>query len=299
MTTNETLDQHRPTDAFRDYLEGEVIHEFRRRRIFRRLRAAAVIVVSVGVGMTTTLASAQVRDNARRDSIVAAFVSEIQLAAMRYRLAKAQYDEEQKLVAAGAHASSSLLSAELQLQAAEHAVAVTMLNKREIDATGFPPRDDLNAPLVKETDFVKERLNAKAMLADRRLQNAERLRNEAKRREAVGAGTTAEVAERDLEVARARAELVGIAERMKARDEFLAKGTPVQELMHRMERVETQQALVIANKALELAQAALTLMEQKRAVGAVTEVDVLRARLAVAERQLELQRLSERMRSLK
>ena len=31
MTTNETIDMHRPTDAFRDYLEDEVIHEFRRR----------------------------------------------------------------------------------------------------------------------------------------------------------------------------------------------------------------------------------------------------------------------------
>ena len=42
MTTNETLDLHRPTAEFRDYLEGEVIREYRQRRTFRRLRAAEI-----------------------------------------------------------------------------------------------------------------------------------------------------------------------------------------------------------------------------------------------------------------
>src|SRR4051812_8861423 len=72
MTTNDTTDMHRPTAEFRDYLEGEVTREYRRRRTFRRLRAAAVIIVSAGIGMTATLASAQVRESSAKDSLLAA-----------------------------------------------------------------------------------------------------------------------------------------------------------------------------------------------------------------------------------
>ena len=292
-------EMHTPTAEFRDFLESEVVREYRRNRTFRRLRAAAVIIVSAGIGMSATLASAQVRGNAQKDSVLEAANSEAMLAAMRYNLAKTQHADEQKRVAAGADATSALAESELQLAVAEQQVARTILNVREIQASGLPPRDDLNAPLVKGEDFVKQRLTAQAMLADKRLRAAERKADEIKRRVAVGAAEESQAATADLDFVRARGELAILAERLRARAEFLEKGTPVQDLARRIERVEVQQSIVAAQQALRAAQAAVTLLERRRAVGAAQEVEVLRARLAVAEQQVELERLSKRLQQLR
>jgi outer membrane protein TolC len=297
--TNDSLDLHRPTGAFRDYLESEVIHEFRRRRTFRRLRAAAVIIVSVGIGMSTTLASAQVREKVRKDSVLEAANADGLMAALRYGLAKAQLAEEQKQVSVGARSASALSEAEIQLGSAEEDVARTILNIQEIEATGRSPRDDLNAPLVNGRDFFKQRLEAEMMATNKRLQVTERDRDEAKRRVAVGTVEESEADRLELQVARTRAQLVVVAERIKARDEFLEKGTSVEELTKRGERVETQQLIIVAQQELKLAQAALARLERRRDAGASTELDVLRARLTVAESELEVKRLSQRLQQLR
>jgi hypothetical protein len=297
--TQTDSEMHRPTAEFREFLESEVVREFRRNRIFRRLRAAAVIVVSAGLGMSATLASAQVREKAQKDSILQAANAEGALAAMRFIFAKSQYAEQQKQVAVGAMSAAAIAEAEVQLAASEYEVARTILNIREIEATGLPARDELNAPLVRGEDFVKERLDGQAMLADRKLRAAERKRDEVARRVAVGADAQSELGMAELAVLRARAELVVLSLRINARAEFLKKGTAIQDLTRQIERTEIQQEIVVAQQALKNAQASLALVERQRGVGALTEVDVLRARLAVAERQLDLQKLAERLQQLR
>ena len=292
-------DLHKPTTEFRDFLESEVVREFRRNRTFRRLRAAAVIVVSVGIGMSATLASAQVRENAQKDSILQAANAEASIAAWRYGLAKAQLADQQKRLAAGAIASSELAEAEAQVAASEYEVARTILNIREIQASGLPARDDLNAPLVRGEDFVKERLEAQAMLADRKLRAAEAKREDAARRVSVGAAQESQLSEAELELLTARANLVVLSTRMKARQDFLQKSTPVQELTRQIERSELQQRLVVAQQALRNAQAALALAQRQRDAGVIMEVDLLRARLAVAERELDLRQLADRLQKLR
>jgi hypothetical protein len=299
MITDINSRQHTPTNEFRDFLESEVVREYRRNRTFRRLRAAAVIVVSVGIGMTTTLASAQVRENAQRDSLLEAAKADALMAALRHNLAKFQLVEAQTQVSVGARSSSAVSEAEVQLTESEYEVARAALNIREIEATGMPIRDDLNAPLVRGEDFVKARLDGQAMLADRRLRAAERRRDEVARRVSVGAAAQTQLGEADLAVVRARGELLSLAERIKARAAFLQKRTPIEELTRQIERTEVQQQIVIAQQALRNSQATLALLERQRAVGANNEIDVLRGRLDVAERELELRRLSERLQRLR
>ena len=297
--TNEQLDMHRPTAEFRDYLEGEVIHELRRRRTFRRLRAAAVIIVSVGIGMTTTLASAQVRSNSQRDSLKDALVGEAALATVRFMIAKSQLADEQKQVAAGTRPASSLTEAELQLRIAEEEVARVVLNGREIEASGMPPRDDLNAPLVKGEDFVRQRIENRMMTANKKLLAAEQNQAQASRRFSVGAATELEVAEADLALLRTRSDLAVLAARSQARAEFLGKGTPVDELMRRIERTEVQQEAAVAQQGLENARKRLVIVERRQQVGAASDVDVLRVRLEVKERELDLQRVVVRLKQIK
>jgi hypothetical protein len=299
MTTNESLDMHRPTAAFRDYLEGEVVREYRRRRTFRRLRAAAVIVVSVGIGMSATLASAQVRGNAQRDSLQEAVKAEALLASMRFGLAQAQLVEAQRQVSVGNRPASSLMEAELQLRVAEEEVARVILNGREIEASGLPPRDELNAPLIKGEDFVKQRIQNQMMTADKKLKAAEQNQSEISRRVAVGAASEVELGDADLEILRARAHLAVLAERIQAREEFLQKKTPLPELFRRIEKTGLQNTLAVMQRALTNAQARLALVEKRREAGAASDADVLRARLDVLEREVDFQLAAKRVKQLK
>jgi hypothetical protein len=298
MTTNDTLDPHRPTDAFRDYLEDEVIHEFRRRRTFRRLRAAAIVIVSIGIGASATLASAQVRQSSARDSLLSAAQADAMLAGMRLNLAKAQLAEEQKQVKAGTR-PAGVLPSEGTVAELEAALAKISLDMAEIRATSRSPRDELNAPLVNGRDFVKERLQIQLMIAQRRLDAAQQKFDEASRRARVGAGSELESADYESGVRRRYGELAVLAEQLNARTEFLEKGTDIRQLTLRIEKTEVQQALQAGQLELRNAQSRYDLAAQRQKAGAATDLEVLEAQLNLRIQQLELQKLMKRLESLK
>jgi len=298
MTTNETLDMHRPTADFRDFLEGEVIREYRRRRTFRRLRAAAVIIVSAGIGMSATLASAQVREASVKDSLLSALQADAMIAKLRLDLLRAQVAEEQKLVNVGARAAGDVPSLEA-LRELEAAVTRIRLNMAEVEASGRSPRDELNAPLVSGRDFVRERLEVGAMIAQVRLAAAERALEEAARRVRVGAASPLESADREATVARLRGEVAVVAERLKARADYLGEGTDVHELTVRIERTEVQQAVLAAQSSVRNAQARLDLVQRQQKAGAATDLDVLKAQVEVKMQELELQKLLKRLQSIR
>ena len=298
MTTNETLDMHRPTAEFRDFLEGEVIREYRRRRTFRRLRAAAVIIASVGLGMSATLASAQVRESSAKDSLLAAAQADAALVSMRLNLARLELEEERKQVNVGARPAGRLPSEGI-VKYLEASAAVVALNMAEIEKTAQSPRDELNAPLVSGRDFVKERMQIELMLAQDRLTLAEQKLEDATRRVRVGAASELESADYETSVIGRRGEMAVLAEKLKARQEFLDKGTDVRELTRRIERTEVQQTLQVAQRELANARARKDLVEQRQKVGAATKLEVLQADVNVVLQEMELQKLARRLKELK
>jgi hypothetical protein len=299
MTMESFTDAHRPTEAFRDYLEGEIVHTYRRNRMFRRVRAAAVIIVSVAIGSTATLASAQVRTNTQRDSILEAAKADMLLASTRLDLARMQLAEEQRLVNVGARSGTSLAAAQVQLRELEAQIGTAKLNIEEIEASALPPRDELNAPLVKDRDFVKARLQLRAMVAQQRLEGAERAHADEERRVAVGATSALDGNGSTVTLYRARRDLAVLAERLRARKEFLEKGTPVEELARRIEIVEVQQEVAVAQQVLTYARLRLEMLDKQQKVGAATELDVLKALVEVKEAEITLQQLSRRLKQLK
>jgi hypothetical protein len=170
------------------------------------------------------------------------------------------------------------------------------LDMDEINASGRAPRDDLNAPLVNGRDFVKARIEAEASAAQQRLRAAEGNQGELERRARVGSATEIERLAGVVDVTRARAAMAVLAEKLRLRAEFVARNTPIDQLTRRLDRVQLQQDAVVAQQALALARARLELVEKQRGAGVANEVDVLRARLDVTQRNLELSRLATRLR---
>jgi outer membrane protein TolC len=160
------------------------------------------------------------------------------------------------------------------------------------------PRDELNAPLVDGRDFVKERIQLDLQGAQQQLTAAERVLTEVEPR--VRAGVVSEIArsESQLAVERARAALAVLADRWTLRREFVEKNTPADQLMNRFEAASIRQDIRVARAALDLAQMRLKKLEDMRTAGVVAEVEVLRARVEVKERELQLQRAAMQLRRL-
>jgi hypothetical protein len=288
-------DAHRPSEAFRNFLDDDIGRAFRHDGALRRMRLTAVIMVSVALGTTAGLASAQIREGSQRDSLLDAARADAALVSMRLDLARAQLGEQRRATAAGTMSAESTAAAMLQVKEMESQLARAAMNIDEVKATARAPRDELNAPLVNGRDFVKERIQAQAMVVQQRMQSAESVQSEAARR--VRAGVLSEVAnqEAELDVVRARRDLIVLATRLVLRRQYLEKETPVDQLLRQLEQAELHEDAVVAQRALTLARARASALDKRRAAGVAGELDAMRAQLDVKEREVELQRLLQRL----
>jgi hypothetical protein len=304
MTSEST---NSPSPAFRSQLEWEVTRAFRREarlgartrdRRQRWLRAATLVAVSVAVGATAGLASAQVRESVRRDSLLDAARAELSLTQLRLQLAQAAFADVTKKIKIGAASSEGLVQAERDLRAMEARLAKSQLNILEIRATSLAARDELNAPLVNGRDFVLERIQFDLQEAQLQLVAAEAAFSNTESRFRTGVSTELAQAEAQLDLEKARRTLALLAERMTLRREFVERATPADQLMTRLGVSEVRLDALLAQKALELSRLRLKTVENQRAIGAADEVDVMRARIEVKERELDLQRFAMQLQRL-
>ena len=294
---------HTPTVDFRERLERTVVSAYRleqesndraRARRTRWMRLAAVIVVSVAIGATAGVASGQIRDAARRDSLLDAAKADATLAGVRLNLARERFTETRRRFDVGLSDATSLASADAELREMEAQVMRTRYNIEEITATAQAPRDDLNSPLVGSRDFVKDRVMLDLMAAQRRLTAAEGGAAESERRERAGATSEFATLEARVEVERARAAMAVLAQRLTLRKEFVERGTPIEQLSARLATTELQQDIAVAQQEVTLAQQRAAQAERQRAAGVVTEFYLVQAKLKALEREVELQQLMVR-----
>jgi hypothetical protein len=290
--------KHQPTPEFRDYLEGEITREFRRHRSFARLRFATIVLATLAAGTTAGLASAQVRQGAQRDSLLETAESDLALIGARLRMAQQILNDFEAREKVGAVGRNAVVDATAELRQIEALAMKAKLNVDEIRASAFPPRDDLNAPLVGGRDFVNERLQFDLFLGQQRLTAAEQALAEKERQARAGTTSEFQVLEAGLRVSRERAALGVLVERRTLRKEFVDQGTAGDELNRRFRHAQVRFDVSVAQQSVKLLQQRVQALQKMRAVGSASEVDVLRAELELKERELELQMLARQLREL-
>ena len=289
---------HEPTPEFRDYLEGEIVSAFRRDRSYARLRGVAVMLACLAAGTTAGLASAQIREGAQRDSLLEVALADMQLAVLRLELLQARFADVTSKFKVGLVGSASMAEAESELRGMEAQAARSKLNVDEIRATSLPTRDELNAPLVGTRDFVTERLQLDLFAAQQRLTAAERAQAAMDSQWRVGAAGELAVADAGLEVARARAALGTLAERRKLRKEFLDQGTPGDQLTRRFQQAQLRHEALVAQEEVNMSRRRLAAIESQHAVGKAADLELLRAKVDLMMREVELQALARQLRDL-
>ena len=297
---------YRPSAEFRERLEWELMRSHRRaeradggarRQHASWIRAAVIAIVSIALGTTAGLASAQIGRSAERDSLLAAARADASLVKMRRDIARAEADDIARKVRVGLEGEQAGARANAEARAMELQLARAGLNIDEINASGHAPRDDLNAPLIAGRDFVKQRIEIEAAAAQQQLTAAEGDQALIDRRVRVGAATDVERLAGLVEIARARAAMAVLVQKLALRAEFIEKGTSIDELARRLNKAQLEQDAAITQAGLVLAEARADIVEKQHKLGIADDAQMMRARLEVMSRQLEMTRIAARLRN--
>lgn len=282
---------HTPSAEFRDFLEYEITRDFKRAPRRRNWRGASIVLMSVALGSTAGLAAAQRQDSSRRDSLLSTANADLAIVALRLDFARAALADAQKKVNSGALPADALAAFTNDLRAVERQAMRLQLNIEETRASSQSPRDEINAPKIGDRDFVLDRMKLDALDAQEKMKAAEQAMQEAERRVRVGAADALSQREASLEFSRSRARLYLLAERLSLRKEFLMKGSDAEMLQRKLRESEVRMDATVAADELRLAEARLEMTRKRQAAGAVDQLDVLRAELAMREQQVTVQRL--------
>lgn len=303
------IGKHVPTAAFRAALEQGLVQELRAgepafappsTRARRRDRWRTVLLLAMGLflGVGGQMASAQVQESRERSELERAKASEREIAMLRLSMARLAVERAKRAFDIGAGTREALRDAESEARAMEVAAARIDLDIQEIRATASAPRDELWAPARAERDYVRERLQMEAYVAQQRLATMEVLAAEAQRRFNIGAIAHAGVSDANVDVARAKMDFQFLAKKLMLRDRFLKEGLTPERITYELQKTELMLGAEHAQARLQAAQESERLARSRTNVGVMDELDLKRAEIRVLEAKVELQRLLERHRAL-
>lgn len=294
-------DPHAMRPEFRAHLEWQIASALRRENRFAapaarrasKLGAALVLLVAVAMGAGAVKASDQLQEKQQREALLEAMKAEQELARLRLQLARSALQDEQKRLDVGAVSREALAVAETQVKAMETLIKKLALDMEEIQATAKSPRDDLQAPLVGNRDFVADRLGVELQSAQAALVAAEQATANTKRRFDVGLATRVALLQAETAVSGARDRLVELQQTLELRRRAVGGEIKAEEIAPALRSVELRSQLLQAERQLALAQARIEEVRKQNSVGQATELDVKRAEIELLERRLELQRLQQ------
>jgi outer membrane protein TolC len=191
-----------------------------------------------------------------------------------------------------------LTQAETALKAAELKLTRVQLNLLETSRTAVTANDAVTAPLVEGRDFVKERLNLDLMLAQRQLADAEQAAAEAERR--VQSGMIDQLAglQAQMELARARSELELLMNTVELRTRFLEQKQQPAAVAYELQLLSAQARLQQTRITHDLQSKRLERMREMHRVGRLSQLDLLRAEVAIVEAEAQLRQLERELQVL-
>lgn len=303
---NAHVESHEPTLEFQAHLEWQIETSLRRENRFaepvtgraRQWVAAVVVVAALATGGLAGIAAGQVQDARQRDQLMEAARSEESVARLRLELAQANYDQARRQFEVGAAGRETVQDAEQQVQAMRMAVARIQLDMEEIRATSAPPRNNLDAPLVGQRDFVKDRLALQLQAAQQALAGAEQSVEQAAQRVNVGIAPRTAQLQAVAELAKTRARLEQLMATLDLRQRYLKGDIKADALAASARQTELKLQLARAQLEMNLARTRLEELSSQIAVGQASELDLKRSEVELLERQLEMKRIQQELDAL-
>jgi outer membrane protein TolC len=296
-----------PRPEFRAHLEWQIATALRReqrfiepvtRRTVTRFGSALALLAAMAIGAVGATASGELQESRERDALVTAVRSEENVARLRLELARSAFEDARRRVEVGTASRDTMLSAEVEVQAMEAALKRLALDVEEIQATAKAPRNDLDAPMVGERDFVSERLKLQLAAAQTGLVAAERQLAEAQRRFEVGVASTVARLQAQADVMEARVRLEQLRDTIDLRQRAAAGALKSAEIAAAVRRLELSARHKLVAEQVTVARARIEEVRKRVGVGQATELELKRAEVELLERELEMKALQQEMEKL-
>jgi hypothetical protein len=303
---NPHIEPHEPTPEFRAHLEWQIETALRRETRLaapvggrvHRLGLVLLVLAALATGGVAGIASGRVQDARQRDQLVEAARSEESLAQVRLDLARTELQEAQRRFETGTTGRESLLAAQRQMRDMEGSLARIRLDIEEIRATSAAPRNELQAPVVGQRDFVRERLRLELESSQHALVAAEQALQQAQSRIDVGVAPRTALLQPQSDLAQARARMQLASGLIDLRDRFVRGEIKTEALAVAARRMELTSQQQRAQRELDLARWRVGELRSQFEIGQAGELDVKRSEVALLELQVQLKRIQQEIDAL-
>lgn len=294
---------HTPAPEFRASLEQQVIDVLREetrahasvRNRFLRFRTPMTLAAGLVLGMATQLAVGQVQRSRELGELEVAIDVKRAIAGSRLELARAALELTKKSFDVGATSRAALLGAEADVRAQEAAAYRLQLDLQEVRATASAPRDELWAPLVGGRDFVKDRLNAEASVAQQKQASVEAAAADVERSYRAGVITKATLDEALISVEQAKSDFELVAYKLTLRRKALEENATPQFISQRLEQFELGRQVQRVTRRLRALQENYESARGRLGAGLVDSLEVLRLQVKLMETNEEIRGLRARL----
>lgn len=289
--------RHEPDPSFVQGLEWQLGRELRRRRpktprrrVPRNLKLAGLMLVSVAVGAAAMAASQQLQSSWRQELLETRLEVKLQQARQRLMSQLDAIGLTRKEVEQGSRTDRDLIYFELQITQAEADAKILELELEEVESSGREPRDELSAPLVDGRDFVRERIEARMMVAQHRLEVARQAGARLAQRVEVGVVSADELKAQDLLAMEAELQLDALDRQLDLRAEFLDEEISAVEAELMALEAEARSRVIQSDERIRYFQAEIDRHRERVDAGVIHPAAVaeMSTRLAEAEAELRL-----------
>lgn len=303
---NPYVEPHEPTPEFRAHLEWQIETALRRETRLsapvsgrvHQLGLVLIVLAALATGGVVGIASGRLQDARQRDQLIEAARSEESLAQVRLDLARTELQEAQRRFETGTTGRETLLAAQRQVQDMQASLARIRLDIEEIRATSAAPRNELQAPVVGQRDFVRERLRLELESSQHALVAAEQALQQAQSRVDVGVAPPTALLQPESDLAQARARMQLAHGLIDLRDRFVRGEIKTEALAVAARRVELTSQQQRAQRELDLARRRVEELRSQLEIGRAGQLDVKRSEVTVLELQVELKRVQQELEAL-
>lgn len=299
------MTSHEPTPEFRSHLEWQIETAMRRESRLAEpvtgsapigwLRTAVVVLVALAIGGAAGIASERVQDAQTRGQLIDNARSELALMQMRAEMARVEYQEARRRFESGAADSDAVARAERQLRAMESALNRLKLDIEETERTSAPPRNELNAPLVGDRDFVLDRLKLEIGTATQELAAAEEGVAKANARFHAGLVPPAALLQADSHLALAKHHMQELRLRSELRRKYLREQINAEELIASVRRAQLTLDAELTQQQLETAKRRLNDVRRQVEIGIATQLDLKRGEIEILELEVKLKNIQQQL----
>ena len=299
------MTSHEPTPEFRSHLEWQIETAMRRESRLAEpvtgaaptgwLRTTIVVLVALAIGGAAGIASERVQDAQTRVQLIESSKSELALMQMRLEMARAEYQDARRRVEIGAAHSDTLANAERRVRAMESALNRVKLDIEETERTSAPPRNELNAPLVGDRDFVRDRLRLELETAQQELVAAEEEVVKARSRLSAGLVPPAALLQADSHVAVAKHHMQELRMKSEFRQKYLQEQISADELAASVRRAQLTLDAELTQQQLESAKRRLNNVRRLVEIGTATPLDLKREEVEILELEVKLKSIQQQL----